>query len=324
MQRALVGCGLRHPKAVLPGYTHLQRASAGPLLPPPARLCRDARPGRRAPAGSAGAAGFHAAGQRRAYRINDPDRPPVRRLQLGFSAVTRNSMDAVSDRDFIAEILFALSLLGVHLSRLSEDIILWASAEFAFIKLSDAHTTGSSLMPQKKNPDVAELTRGKSGRLIGNLVTLLTTMKGLPMTYNRDLQEDKEPLFDSIDTAKLALAVFTEMIDGMAADEPKMRAAAADPFLLATDLADYLVKRGVPFRQAHEVIGKLTAFSLQSGLPFGEIPLQTYQEFSDAFADDVFACLNLESALNARQAIGAPNPTAVARELKRWKKALSR
>lgn len=243
--------------------------------------------------------------------------------QLDFPALTRNSMDAVSDRDFIAELLFVIALCGVHLSRLSEDIILWVSAEFGFITLSDSHTTGSSLMPQKKNPDVAELTRGKTGRLLGNLVSLLTTLKGLPMTYNRDLQEDKERLFDSVDTLELALEVFAEMIAGMKPRTAKMREAAADPFLLATDLADYLVRHGVPFRTAHEVIGKLTAFSIREQRGFPDLTLAEFQQFSPVFVADVFDVLHLETALAARQSPGAPSPANVAAELAAWKLRLT-
>ena len=178
-------------------------------------------------------------------------------------------------------------------------------------------------MPQKKNPDVAELTRGKSGRLIGNLMALLTLLKGLPMTYNRDMQEDKEPLFDSIDTIKAALAVFAEMIAGMEVNETRTRAATGDPMLLATDLADYLVNHGVPFRSAHEVIGKLVAHSIAEKVAFADIPLAKYQEFSPAFATDLFACLNLETALAARKGIGAPSPQNVAAQIERWKGELS-
>jgi argininosuccinate lyase len=243
--------------------------------------------------------------------------------QLGFDGVTQNSMDAVSDRDFVAELLFAISLQGVHLSRLSEDVILWTSAEFGFVTLSDAHTTGSSLMPQKKNPDVAELTRGKSARLIGNLMSILTLLKGLPMTYNRDLQEDKEPLFDSIDTISLALEVFTEMISGMDVNRAKTTAAASDPMLLATDLADYLVNHGVPFRQAHEVIGKLVAYSIEQKRGFGEMTFAEFQQFSPAFEADVTACLNLETALAARMGIGAPSPQNVKAQLARWRTVLN-
>ena len=254
MQRALVECAILNQGIIMPGYTHLQRAQpvlfAHHLLAYVEMLARDTdrltNTRKRLnvlPLGSGAIAGSTII----------VDRSFVAK-ELGFDGVSQNSMDAVSDRDFVAELLFVIALTGVHLSRLSEDIILWASAEFGFITLSDAHTTGSSLMPQKKNPDVAELTRGKSGRLVGNLMTLLTTLKGLPMTYNRDLQEDKEPLFDSVDTIKLALEVFAEMIRGMDVNVAKTQAAASDPMLLATDLADYLVNHGVPFREAHEVI----------------------------------------------------------------------
>jgi argininosuccinate lyase len=242
---------------------------------------------------------------------------------LNFPALTQNSMDAVSDRDYIAELLFAIALCGVHLSRLSEDVILWATAEFGFIELSDAHTTGSSLMPQKKNPDVAELTRGKSGRLIGNLMGLLTTIKGLPMTYNRDLQEDKEPLFDSVDQIKLALEVFSEMMAAASIREDRCLAAASDPFLLATDLADYLVRAGVPFRDAHEIMGKLTAFSIRETRGFPDLTLEEFQAHSEAFGPDVFRVFDLKTALRARQAVGAPSPSQVGRQITKWQKKLA-
>lgn len=323
LQNALLTLAVNHPSAVVPGYTHLQRGQpvlfAHHLLAYVEMLSRDAARLQDArkridvmPLGSGALAGSTIL----------LDREYVA-SQLGFAAVTQNSMDAVSDRDFAAEVLFAIALCGVHLSRLSEDVILWCSAEFGFVTLSDAHTTGSSLMPQKKNPDVAELTRGKSGRLVGNLMALLTLLKGLPMTYNRDMQEDKEPLFDSIDTLKAALAVFAEMIAGMEVNEARTRAATSDPMLLATDLADYLVNHGVPFRQAHEVIGKLVAHSLAEKTAFADIPLAKYQEFSPAFESDLFACLNLETALAARQAVGAPSPKNVAAQIARWKEALS-
>ena len=322
LQRSLVGLSQRYPETVLPGYTHLQRGQ--PVLlghhllayvemidRDHARL-QDAR--RRIdcmPLGSGALAGSTILIDRQA--VAD---------ELGFSQVSRNSMDAVSDRDFMAELLFDLALLGTHLSRLSEDVILWVSAEFGFLTLSDAHTTGSSLMPQKKNPDAAELTRGKTGRLYGNLMALLTTLKGLPMTYNRDLQEDKERLFDSVDTAGLCLDIFTEMMAQATANEISMRTAASDPFLLATDLADYLVKAGIPFRQAHEVIGKLTAYSLEHDKPFPDMRLEEFREFSDAFESNVFQVLNLETALAARKAIGAPSPTRLREELARWRAVL--
>ncbi len=323
LQRALVETAERAGKAVLPGYTHLQRGQpvlfAHHLLAYVEMLARDAARLRDArarldvmPLGSGALAGSTLL----------LDREFIAR-ELGFPAVSQNSMDAVSDRDFIAELLFAIALCGVHLSRLSEDIILWCSAEFGFVTLSDAHTTGSSLMPQKKNPDVAELTRGKTGRLVGNLMSLLTILKGLPMTYNRDLQEDKEPLFDSIDTLRATLEVVAEMISGMEVNAARTATATADPLLLATDLADYLVKQGVPFRQAHEVIGKLVAFSLSEGRGFAQLTLEEYRQFSDAFDNDLFNSLSVEAALRARAGIGMPGPDPVAAQLTRWRAELS-
>lgn len=323
LQRALVEAAERAGGAVAPGYTHLQRGQpvlfAHHLLAYVEMLERDAGRLRDArsrldvmPLGSGALAGSTLL----------LDRAFIAR-ELGFAAISQNSMDAVSDRDFIAELLFAIALCGVHLSRLSEDIILWCSAEFGFVTLSDAHTTGSSLMPQKKNPDVAELTRGKTGRLLGNLVSLLTLLKGLPMTYNRDLQEDKEPLFDSIDTLRTTLEVVAEMISGMEVNAARSAAATADPLLLATDLADYLVQRGVPFRQAHEVIGKLVAFSLEQARGFAQLTLDEYQRFSPAFEADLFERLSVEAALRARDGIGMPGPGQVTAQLARWRAELS-
>ena len=239
--------------------------------------------------------------------------------ELGFDRVTTNSMDAISDRDYIAEFLFDMALVGTHLSRLSEDLILWCSSEFGFATLSDAHTTGSSLMPQKKNPDVCELTRGKTGRLYGNLVALLTAAKGLPLTYNRDLQEDKEPLFDSIDTLSLALKVNAEMIADMTINIDTCEAAASDPLLLATDLADYLVKNGVPFRQAHELVGQAVALSVQTETPLDQLDLSQVSEHYGADAKDVF---DLQTALAARTNPGAPSIDNVRAEVARWQKSL--
>jgi argininosuccinate lyase len=246
------------------------------------------------------------------------DRELVAKL-LGFDGVTRNSMDAVSDRDFAVELLAALALAAVHLSRLSEDLILWASSEFKFITITDAYTTGSSLMPQKKNPDVAELTRGKTGRVVGNLVALLTTLKGLPMTYNRDMQEDKEPVFDSVDTVKTCLAIFAGMMAGVRANRAGCAAAVSDPMLLATDVADYLVNRAVPFRHAHEIVGKAVALCVARGCDLTQLTLADYQALSPAFAEDVFDCFKLEKAMAARKGIGAPSPQNVAAEIARWR-----
>jgi argininosuccinate lyase len=245
------------------------------------------------------------------------DRAYVAQL-LDFPELTRNSMDAVSDRDFVAEFLFVLALIGVHLSRLSEDLILFASAEFKFVKISDAYSTGSSLMPQKKNPDVCELTRGKTGRLIGNLVTLLTVVKGLPMTYNRDLQEDKEAVFDSIDQIRLVLEVYSAMIRELEFDTGGMQHAASDPALLATDLADYLVLQGVPFRQAHEAIGGLVAYSQKEQRALPDLSLEEYRRFNDRFEPDLYQVFKLDTAMSKRIAIGAPSAKNVAAELEAW------
>ncbi|MED5586241.1 MAG: argininosuccinate lyase [Verrucomicrobiota bacterium] len=318
MQGALVNCGEKFRDAVLPGYTHLQRGQpvlfAHHLLAYVEMLERDAGRLEDArerinvmPLGSGALAGSTIA----------LDRGFIAE-QLGFKTVSENSMDAVSDRDFVAEFLFNLAMIGTHLSRLSEDMILWCSSEFGFVTLDDAHTTGSSLMPQKKNPDIAELTRGKSGRLYGNLMSMMTTLKGLPMTYNRDLQEDKQPLFDSIDTASAALEIFAEMIAGMQVNEATTRKACSDPMLFATDIADYLVKKGVPFRAAHEIVGKLTAHCLEKNTTFPEIELDTYREFSGQFDESVFSLLEIDSALAARSAAGAPSPENVKARLTYW------
>jgi argininosuccinate lyase len=317
-QRALVGVGRKYADAVLPGYTHLQRAQPVLLahhflayvemLERDKERLADARKRvNRMPLGSGAIAGS----------TIPIDRAYIAQL-LDFPDVTRNSMDAVSDRDFVAETLFVLALIGVHLSRLSEDLILFASSEFKFVKISDAFSTGSSLMPQKKNPDVCELTRGKSGRLIGNLVALLTVIKGLPMTYNRDLQEDKEAVFDSIDQIKLVLEVYSAMIRELEFDAGVMRQAANDPALLATDLADYLVLRGLPFRQAHEAIGGLVAYSQEQKRALPELSLEEFRRFSDLFAPDLYEVFQLDTAMTKRVAIGAPSAKNVAAELEAW------
>jgi len=322
LQRSLVTLGVRYDDAVLPGYTHLQRAQpvlfAHHLLAYVEMLHRDnsrledlLKRMDVMPLGSGAIAGS---------TIN-LDRDHIARL-LGFSSVSRNSMDAVSDRDFAVELLAAIALIGMHLSRLSEDLILWASAEFDFITISDAYTTGSSLMPQKKNPDVAELTRGKTGRLYGNLISLLTTLKGLPMTYNRDMQEDKEPVFDSVDTIKAALEVVAPMMLEIKVKRDRMSSAVSDSTLLATDLADYLVKKGVPFRKAHEIIGKTVALVVDRGVSFQELPLGDYQTISEAFDEDLFDVLAVDASIKARTNVGAPSHQNVLNQLERWQKEL--
>ncbi len=303
----------------MPGYTHLQRGQpvtvGHHLLAYVEMLARDSdrladcrRRVNVCPLGSGALAGS---------TIN-LDREAIA-AELGFDSLTRNSMDAIADRDSIAEFLFAIALCGAHLSRLGEDLVLWCSAEFGFAVLSDAHTTGSSLMPQKKNPDVCELTRGKAGRLLGNLVALLTTLKGLPLTYNRDLQEDKEPLFDSIDTLLLALAVNTEMIAALEIREDRCRQAASDPLLLATDLADCLVRKGIPFRQAHELVGKAVAEAERTATPLDQLDLPT---LDPAFGPDAPEVFSLDRALAARTNPGSPSPENVRAEIARWKEGL--
>ncbi len=319
LQKALLDRAQKFAATVLPGYTHLQRGQpvtvGHHLLAYVEMLERDKdrlRDARRrlniCPLGSGALAGS---------TIN-LDREAIAR-ELGFDGVTQNSMDAISDRDYVAELLFAFSLVGSHLSRLSEDLILWTSSEFGFVTLSDAHTTGSSLMPQKKNPDVCELTRGKSGRLYGNLTAILTAIKGLPLTYNRDLQEDKEPLFDSIDTLTLALRVNAEMIAAMEINELACLKAASDPLLLATDLADWLVKKGIPFRSAHELVGKAVATAVNSGTPLDQIDLT---KVDPAFTTDASSVFDLQTALAARTNPGAPSIENVRAQIARWQEQL--
>jgi argininosuccinate lyase len=232
-------------------------------------------------------------------------------------------MDSVSDRDFIIEYNAACALLAVHLSRLSEDLILWSSAEFHFIRIGDAYTTGSSLMPQKKNPDIAELARGKSGRVIGNLVSLLTLLKGLPMTYNRDLQEDKERLFDTAKTVQSTLLIFAEMLGHIEVHEDSCEKAASDPLLLATDLADWLVRKGVPFRKAHHLVGEAVALAETKKIPITEIPLADWKKIDPIFDASALEVFSLKTALDTRTTIGSPNPKLVKQQLARWGKILS-
>ncbi|WP_092344188.1 argininosuccinate lyase [Desulfuromusa kysingii] len=237
--------------------------------------------------------------------------------RLGFDGVTRNSLDSVSDRDFAIEFCSFASILMMHLSRLSEELILWSSADFNFIELSDAFCTGSSIMPQKKNPDVPELVRGKTGRVYGNLMALLTLMKSLPLAYNKDMQEDKEPLFDTIDTIKGSLKIFADMVVEMQVKGDNMRIAAARGFSTATDVADYCVRKGLPFRQAHEVVGKTVRYCVETGKDIPELSLAEFQSFSDLITADIYDYVTLEASVNARKATGGTAREAVERELKR-------
>jgi argininosuccinate lyase len=329
LQRALVSLGEKNIDALIPGYTHLQRAQpvylAHHLLAYVEMLERDCERlwdchsrVNVCPLGSGALAGS----------TLPLDRVFVAEL-LGFvdasgrPQLTQNSMDAVSDRDFAVEFCAAAALLAVHLSRLAEDLILWTSAEFNFIKIADAYTTGSSLMPQKKNPDIAELTRGKSGRVIGNLVALLTLLKGLPMTYNRDLQEDKERLFDTADTVRATTRLTAAMLRNTTVNHAVCAAAASDPALLATDLADCLVKKGMPFRQAHHLVGAAVALADKRAKPLNRLTFAEFQSVDKAFGRDALSVFDLRRAMGKRNLTGAPGTREVAKQLARWRKQLS-
>ena len=236
--------------------------------------------------------------------------------QLGFADITRNSLDGVSDRDFVIELAGCLSLIMMHLSRFCEELILWSSHEFSFIEMDDAYSTGSSIMPQKKNPDVAELIRGKTGRVYGHLMGLLTTMKGLPLAYNKDMQEDKEPIFDSIDTVKLCLPVFCDMIATMTVKKDNMLKGAKGGFTNATDAADYLVKKGMPFREAHSVIGNLVFYCIEHNKSLDDLSIDEYKTFSDIFEDDIYTAVSMETCVNDRKVEGGPAKAAVANAIK--------
>jgi argininosuccinate lyase len=328
LQKSLITLGEQNITVIIPGYTHLQRAQpvyfAHHLLAYVEMLDRDF--GRLAncfqrvnvcPLGNGALAGT----------TLPLDREFVAK-ELGFvdakghPQITQNSMDGVSDRDFVIEFCAAAALVAVHLSRLAEDVILWVSSEFSFIQIADAYTTGSSLMPQKKNPDVAELTRGKTGRVIGNLVALLTIMKGLPLTYNRDLQEDKERIFDTADTVRACIRLMTAMLANTQVNTAACAAAARDPLLLATDLADYLVKKGMPFRQAHHVVGAVVALAEKSGKTLDVLPLSAFQSVDKMFAEDVTGVFDLRKAMSRRKLKGAPGTSEVKRQLARWKQRL--
>ncbi|MBQ4631267.1 MAG: argininosuccinate lyase [Clostridia bacterium] len=231
--------------------------------------------------------------------------------ELGFDSVTLNSLDGVSDRDFVIELASALSIIIMHLSRYSEELILWNTNEFQFIEMDDSCSTGSSIMPQKKNPDVAELIRGKTGRVYGDLMSILTTMKGIPLAYNKDMQEDKECIFDAIDTIKLCIPVFEKMIVTMKVNPERMYSGAGGGFTNATDAADYLVKKGMPFRQAHEVIGKMVAYALDNGKALSEFTIEEFKSCSDIIEDDIYEAISLETCVNERNIIGGPAAQAV-------------
>jgi len=322
LQKTLLALAESHIDFIMPGYTHLQRAQpvslAHHLLAHLEMLERDrerlADALRRIdvmPLGSAALAG-----------TNFPIDREFTRKRLGFARISTNSIDAVSDRDFLIEFTAAAATLMMHLSRFAEEVVLWSTSEFGFMELSDAFSTGSSIMPQKKNPDPAELVRGKTGRVYGNLVSLLTMMKALPLAYNRDLQEDKEPLFDTVDTVKMCLAVFTGMLGTATFLRLPLDRLSEQGFLTATDMADYLVEKGLPFREAHEVTGKAVALCLKQKKRLEDATLEELRAISPRFGEDIFARLSLEQSVDRKNVAGGTSRKQIRAQLKRLKRVL--
>ena len=323
LQQAILEQAERHQNTVMPGYTHLQRAQpisfAQHLLAYGEQLRRDVerlvdcrKRMNVCPLGSGALAGT-------TYPI---DRWATAR-ELGFDRPCSNSLDGVSDRDYALELMSGLSILMMHLSRFSEEVILWCSWEFKFIELDDAYSTGSSIMPQKKNPDVAELVRGKTGRVYGDLMGLLTTMKGLPLAYNKDMQEDKEPVFDAVDTVKICLPVFTGMLSTMRVLPEKMRRAAGGGFINATDCADYLTKKGMPFRDAYTTVGNLVYYCGQQGKLLEELTLDELRDISPLFEEDVYEALRLETCMGQRSSYGGPAVAETTRQIQELRTFIS-
>ena len=309
--------------AIMPGYTHLQRAQpitfghhlmayAMMLLRDLDRLADCRKRMNVSPIGCCALAGT----------TYDTDRY-FEAERLGFDGICLNSLDGVSDRDFCAELMSAIAVLMMHLSRFSEEIILWSSWEFKFVELSDAYTTGSSIMPQKKNPDMAELVRGKTGRVYGDLMALLTTLKGLPLAYNKDMQEDKEAVFDAVDTVKMCLKVFTGMVSTMTANTANMKLAAQRGFINATDLADYLVKTGMPFRSAYKISGSLVALCIRENTVLEALPLDTYKTYSDLFEEDLYEAIDLVACVEKRISVGGPSVSQVEKQIQYVKEVIA-
>ena len=309
--KALTEKAQAYKATIMPGYTHLQRAQpitfghhlmayCMMLLRDLERLADCRKRMNLSPIGCCALAGTTYNTDRR-----------FEAKKLGFDGICKNSLDGVSDRDFCVELMSALSVLMMHLSRFSEEIILWSSWEFRFVTLSDSYTTGSSIMPQKKNPDMAELVRGKTGRVYGDLIGLLTTLKGLPLAYNKDMQEDKEGVFDACDTAKMCLAVFTGMVQTMTANPDNMKRAAQAGFINATDLADYLVKKGLPFRSAYKISGQLVALCIAQNTVLEELPLETYKQYSDLFESDLYNEIDLVTCVEKRISEGGTSFASV-------------
>ena len=322
LQKSFVVKAEENKQLIMPGFTHLQHAqpvlTAHHLLAYVEMLERDKQRFADAyeridvmPLGSCALAGTPL-----------PIDRELTQTLLGFAEISRNSMDAVADRDFIIEVLSHTAILGAHLSRLGEELVIWTTPEFSFASLSDAYCTGSSIMPQKKNPDMAELTRGKTGRLNGNLIALLTLMKGLPLTYNRDLQEDKEPLFDSIDTIKGMLSVCDGMISNISFNEKRLADLAQADFSLATEVADYLVMKNVPFRQAHKIVGSIVSYCIEKKKDFNGLSLAEWQTFSPEIKDDIKKILSVETSIKSKKSKGSTSYTEVENQLKFWKESL--
>ena len=318
----LIATAQEHYDTVMPGYTHLQRAQpvtfahhimayAQMLTRDLGRLADTKKRMDRMPLGSCALAGT-------TYPLN---RKRTAEL-LGFEDITYNSLDGVSDRDYCIELASAVSILMMHLSRFSEEIVMWCSWEFKFIELDDAYSTGSSIMPQKKNPDITELIRGKTGRVYGDLMTLLSMMKNLPLAYNKDMQEDKEAIFDAIDTVKLCLSTFIPMFRTMTVLKENMRKAAAKGFINATDCADYLVKKGMPFRDAYKITGTLVARCIELDTTLEDLDIKEYKKLTDVFDEDVYKAINLETCVMQRNVDGGPAPEAVARQIEQLKAEL--
>jgi argininosuccinate lyase len=324
LQVQLIKLAKSEIKTIMPGYTHMQKAQPVLLshyfLAFGEMFTRDVQRLNECknrldvlPLGAAALAGTSLPiDRRRTAKI------------LNFPAVSKNSMDTVADRDFIAEFIFASSLVMMHLSRFCEDLVLWSSNEFGFVEISDAYTTGSSIMPQKKNPDVAELIRGKTARVYGDLFAIMTILKGLPMAYNRDLQEDKEPLFDAVDTVKDCLAIFTEMIKHTKFNAVKMYLAAKAGFSTATDVAEYLVEKGLPFRRAHEIVGKIVAYCLKNKKELENLTLKEYQKFYNGFTRDIQTKIKLEHAVNSRKHTGGTATKAVLERIREFEKSFGK
>ena len=309
--------------AIMPGYTHLQRAQpitfghhlmayAMMLLRDVERLADCRRRMNQSPIGCCALAGT----------TYNTDRY-FEAQRLGFDGICRNSLDGVSDRDFCVELMGAIATLMMHLSRFSEEIILWSSWEFKFVELSDAFTTGSSIMPQKKNPDMAELVRGKTGRVYGDLMALLTTLKGLPLAYNKDMQEDKEAVFDACDTVKMCLKVFVPMIGTLKANTANMRLAAQKGFINATDLADYMVKKGLPFRSAYKIAGQLVAYCIQNNTVLEDLPLDVYKGYSDLFDEDLYGAIDLMTCVETRISVGGTSVASVESQIQYVREVLA-